>query len=145
MFAHTIWVYFVHLNFQHTKIQWFEEKNTIINVSRHVLQFVCLPVQNMPSSGILVAHVSVMTSHCCTVGFGLALCVVSALNSQDLYFCCKVWAFTIFFLLLEAGPCWNYFHREKKCREGEMKRLLLFLKRRAFLSVLLFVFNFKCK
>ena len=36
----------------------------------------------MPSSGVLVAHVSLATSHCCRVGFCVAFCVVSALNSH---------------------------------------------------------------
>ena len=102
------------LAYENTKI-W--RKNTIINVSRHVLQFVCLPVQNMPSSRILVAHVSVMTSHCCTVGFSCALCSPSTefsgcvflLQSMSIHHC----------LFLEARLCWNYFHWQKK--ESEKK------------------------
>ena len=33
-----------------------ERKKMTINISRYVLQFTCFPVQNMPSSGVLVAH-----------------------------------------------------------------------------------------
>ena len=52
LFTHMIWAYFVYLYFQHTKII-----NTVMNISAHVLPFVCSPVQNMPSSGFSVACV----------------------------------------------------------------------------------------
>ena len=34
--------------------------NANVGISRHVLQVVCFPVQNMTSSGSLLAHVSVL-------------------------------------------------------------------------------------
>ena len=36
----------------------------------------------MPGSGFSVTHVNLMTSHCRSVGYCIALCVVSALNSR---------------------------------------------------------------
>ena len=36
--------------------------NANVSISRHVLQFVCFPVQNMTSSGFLLEHVSVLHS-----------------------------------------------------------------------------------
>ena len=38
--------------------------------------------QNKASSGFLMTHVSLATSCCHIIGFCIALCVVSALNSQ---------------------------------------------------------------
>ena len=60
LFTHMIWVYFVCLNFQHMKRKKKKEEGktaTFITVFRHVLQLICFPVQNMPSSGVSVAHV----------------------------------------------------------------------------------------
>ena len=45
----------------------------IINISRHDLWFICCPVQNMPSSGVLVARVSLTTSRYCSVSFCIAV------------------------------------------------------------------------
>jgi len=39
------------------KFSAYENKNMIMNISGHVLLFLCFLVQNMPSSGFLVAHV----------------------------------------------------------------------------------------
>ena len=36
-----------------------KKKKNGINISRYVLQFICFPVWDMPSSGVLVAHVYV--------------------------------------------------------------------------------------
>ena len=46
-------------------------------------------------SNILVVK-SLTTCRCHSVGFWIALFVVSAPNSQSLYFICKVWRFAIF-------------------------------------------------
>ena len=79
-----IWAYFVHLHFQDTKTRRKKKKKKkkIINISRRVLWFVCFPVRNMLSSGFLVARVCLATSHCRSLGFYIAFCVVSALNSR---------------------------------------------------------------
>ena len=65
LFTRTIWAYFVCLNLQHMKCPKKIKTNMIINNSRHVLWFVCFPVQNMPSSGLLGGtRVSLTTSRC---------------------------------------------------------------------------------
>ena len=53
-----------------------------MNISSHVLQFVCFPGQNKPSSGVLMTTVSLATSCCHIIGFCIVLCVVLTLNSQ---------------------------------------------------------------
>ena len=106
-------MHFVRLDFQHMKIK---NKNMIINIFSRVSRFVCLPIQNMPSSGFLMACGGLATSRCPSVGFCIALCVVSALNSQGLYFHCIVLSVChflsgslveILFRLFSLGAKWN--------------------------------------
>ena len=46
------------------KLLFFKQTNQdpqlITNISRHILRFVCFPVQNMSNSGFLIVHVSVL-------------------------------------------------------------------------------------
>ena len=62
------------------KFSVYENKkiNTSMNISGHVLLFLCFPVRNMPSSGFSVAHVSVLKP---LAAIGVAFFVVSAMNS----------------------------------------------------------------
>ena len=92
--------------------------------------------------------VSLTTSHCHSVGFCIALCVVSALNSQGLYFHCKkVQAFTILFQ--NQKPCQNYFQiifteNKMKPKRKINESSLAFLKiSKVFLSTLLSIFECK--
>ena len=63
LLTHAVWAYFVCLHFQHMKIQklkknkikYFETRLAVCSFS--ILRFVHFPVQNMPRSGLLVAHV----------------------------------------------------------------------------------------
>ena len=81
MFTHTIWAYFVCLNFQHTKI-W-KCKNKYI--SRDVLQVFCCPAWNMPRSGFSVAHVSVLQPLAAIVSvFVLCFVYFLAISKQGL-------------------------------------------------------------
>ena len=65
-------------------IQKYKEriKYMIINISRHVLWFICFLVRNMPTSGFCGMCLNLTTSCIHTVRFFNVLCVVSALNSQ---------------------------------------------------------------
>ena len=60
LFTHTIWACFLHLTVQHTETRKFQQKKMIVKIYRHVLHFVSLPVQNMPSLGFWVACVYVL-------------------------------------------------------------------------------------
>ena len=80
LFTHMIWVYFCTPKFWAYKNRIFKKQKTHKNISRHILWFVCFPVQNMPSCGFFGGIcVSLATSY---VGFCIALCVVLVLNFQ---------------------------------------------------------------
>ena len=54
LLTHSVWAYFKCLNFQ------CERRKKDINISWNVLRFICFPVWNMPSLGVLVMHVWVL-------------------------------------------------------------------------------------
>ena len=56
LFTCTIWV---HFECQISEYDNFSNQKMIVNISRHVLWFVCFPAQTLPSSGFLVAHFKV--------------------------------------------------------------------------------------
>ena len=60
VFIEIISAYFVCLNFQQHENMKIKINNANVGISRHVLQVGCFPVQNMTSSGSLLAHVSVL-------------------------------------------------------------------------------------
>ena len=80
----------------------------IVNISRHVLQFICFPVQNMHSwvfSGICV---SLATSHCHSVSFCFALCVIPSLKWRAVESWACISAAKYEHLPFLGKPCWNY-------------------------------------
>lgn len=70
LFTYTILAYFIHLNFEHTKMQIFFFFNTVFQ--SRISQFWVF-------GG---TRANLMTSHCHSVAFYTVLCVVSALNAQ---------------------------------------------------------------
>ena len=82
----------------------------IINISRFVLGFVSFPVQNMPCTGVLVKRVNLATSHYHSVGFCIALCVVSVLNSWAVQTEACIFTAEYEYSPCFWKPCWNYFH-----------------------------------
>ena len=80
LFTHMIWVYFLHLNFQHMKMHSPLKERSLIFLDVFC-GFVCFPIQIM-CPGFGGACVILATSHCHSVSFCIVLCVVLALNSQ---------------------------------------------------------------
>ena len=117
LFACTLWAYLVHLNFQHMKKV---KKKKIINISRCVLWFICFPVCSMPTSGFLMVHrcVSIATFCCCSVGFCIALSVVSTPNSWAIQSEACIYVTKYKHSPFLWKPCWNCFHWE----QNEMER-----------------------
>ena len=56
LFTCIIWV---HFECQISEYDNFSNQKMIVNISRHVLWFVCFPAQTLPSSGFWVAHFKV--------------------------------------------------------------------------------------
>ena len=81
LFTRPIWAYFVCLNFQHTKIREKKKKSSISLCTCLVMCLFYSPeyAQVWVFSGTCVRFT---TSHCCSVSFCIAFCVVSALISQ---------------------------------------------------------------
>ena len=106
LFTCMIWVYFVHLSFQHTEIQI----KPIISISRHVLHYLFSSPEYAQfcffsgtyiykSSNLLLPWCRFLYCNLCSLSTEF-----SGHSKRGLYFCCKIPAFTFF----GGKPYWNW-------------------------------------
>ena len=130
LFTHTIWAYFVCLNFQHMTVWKKERKGNKIR-SWIFPDMFCgffvfqTHIKIWPVLGLGLHMTQVCTSCCCNVSFWIMLlCSLSAeflgSSKQGLYFCCRVGLFSIF-LAAVLKLFWDNFHWEQNETEKKWK------------------------